>query len=145
MAPVPVSAVLAAQGLLLTATATKTKSSSSSAITLLVLVAIAAAFYFLLIRPQQQRSRKQRDLQSKVDVGDEVLTIGGIVGTVLSMDDDRVTILTGADPDDADGRPVRLEFVRNAIARKIEPTVAADDHEEGGGESSDDHEEEAGA
>jgi preprotein translocase subunit YajC len=115
------------QGLLLAATSKKT-SSSSDLSGFLVIAVIVALFYFLLIRPQQQRTKKQRQATAQIEVGDEVLTIGGIVGTVLDIDDDRVTLLTGVEPTGPDGpggHPHRLVVVRQAIARKIEPTAPA--------------------
>ena len=146
-----VSAALG-QALVLAASSSSKKSSSSPVAELVILVAIGLAFYFLLIRPQQQRNRKQKELQSEVGVGDEVVTIGGIVGTVLEIDSERVTILTGGGEDGAgDARPTRLVLVRNAVARKIVPpgATAADgvagaeleDHTEG---PPDEHEEGAG-
>ena len=61
---------------------------------------------------------------SGYEVGDEVQTVGGVIGTVLEIHGDRYTLLTGALGDDGnlDGpQPTRIVFVRQAIARKIEP------------------------
>jgi preprotein translocase subunit YajC len=77
-------------------------------ISLLLMVAI---FYFLLIRPQQRRVRQQRELMSSLDVGDEVVTIGGLFGTILEMDDESVTLDAGAG--------TRLRFLKQAVARKF--------------------------
>jgi len=107
--------------------ATTTKSSSSSFTFILFLVVIGLAGYFLLLRPQKQKARRQRAVQSDIGVGDEVLTVGGIVGTVLDIDSERVTIVTGIDPTESAasaGHPTRMVLVRNAIARKIEPLAS---------------------
>src|SRR5271155_4679374 len=102
-----------------------TKSSSSSLITLLPLVAIGLLGYFFFIRPQQRKAQAAR--QGKVsgfEIGDEVQTVGGVIGTVLEVHGDRYTLLTGALGDDGnlDGpQPTRIVFVRQAIAKKIEP------------------------
>ncbi|MDQ3991723.1 MAG: preprotein translocase subunit YajC [Actinomycetota bacterium] len=77
---------------------------------LISLVLMVAIFYFLLIRPQQRRVRQQRELIQSLEVGDEVVTIGGLYGRITRMDEDSVTI-------DADG--TLLRFVRQAIARKL--------------------------
>jgi len=69
------------------------KKSSGSPI-FLVLIAIAAAFYFLIYRPQQRKAKAVREVGNLFDVGDEVLTAGGIVGTVIDIDGDRVTLET---------------------------------------------------
>ena len=102
-----------------------TKSSSSSLLTLLPLVAIGLLGYFFFIRPQQRKAQAARQSQGSVfDVGDEVQTVGGVVGTILEVHGDRYTLLTGALGDDGnlDGpQPTRIVFVRQAIAKKIEP------------------------
>ena len=67
----------------------------SSATFLIFLVVIVAAVYFLFLRPQQQKARASSETMSEVDVGDEVLTVGGIVGRMVEMDDDHFTIVTG--------------------------------------------------
>lgn len=108
----------------------KTSSSSGSSVTFIIfLVLIGVVGYFFLLRPQQQKAKRQRAAQSDIGVGDEVLTVGGIVGTVLDIDSERVTIVTGVDPGSGGGpgaQPMRLVLVRNAISRKVEPTAAAD-------------------
>ncbi len=92
--------------------ATSSGSSSGSAVTsLLFLVLMVGALYMLMIRPQQRRARAQRALQQGVEEGDEVVTIGGMYGTVTEVDDDNVTIEV------ADN--IELRFVRSAIARKL--------------------------
>jgi preprotein translocase subunit YajC len=113
--------------------ATSSKSSSSSALPLLILVAVVAGGYFLFLRPQQQRQRQQRAQRSEVVPGDEVLTVGGIVGRVVHVEGDRVTIVSGEEVDGAavDGTTsTRLVLVKQGIARKIEPTVTNDDEDE---------------
>ena len=105
--------------------AAASKSSSSSLLTLLPLVAIGLLGYFFFIRPQQRKAQAAKQAQgSGYDVGDEVQTVGGVIGTVLEVHGDRYTLLTGALGDDGnlDGpQPTRIVFVRQAIAKKIEP------------------------
>jgi preprotein translocase YajC subunit len=100
-------------------------SSSSSLLTLLPLVAIGLLGYFFFIRPQQRKAQAARQSQgSAFEVGDEVQTVGGVIGTVLEVHGDRYTLLTGALGADGnlDGpQPTRIVFVRQAIAKKIEP------------------------
>ena len=57
----------------------------------LPLVLMGGVFYFLLIRPQQKRVRAQAALVNAVEVGDEIMTTGGIFGTVVEIDDDEGT------------------------------------------------------
>jgi preprotein translocase YajC subunit len=105
--------------------AASSKSSSSPLLTLLPLLAIGVLGYFFFIRPQQRKAQAARQQKSsEIEVGDEVQTVGGVIGTVLQIHGDRYTLLTGALGDDGnlDGpQPTRIVFVRQAIARKIEP------------------------
>ena len=86
-------------------------SGSGGLAALLPLVLMVGVFYFLLIRPQQRRARSQRQLLESLDVGDEVVTIGGIFGTVRALDDDEVTIEVAPN--------IELQFLKSAIARKL--------------------------
>jgi preprotein translocase subunit YajC len=58
------------------------------------MVAIFAIFYFLLIRPQRKEADRHRQMLDALKKGDEVVTAGGIIGTVVHADADRVTIKT---------------------------------------------------
>lgn len=57
---------------------------------LLPLIAIFAIFWLLVIRPAQRRQKEMRNVQSRLSIGDEVLTNSGIFGTVTRIDDDRI-------------------------------------------------------
>ena len=101
---------------------TKTKSSGSATF-LIFIVIVVAALYFLFLRPNQQKAKKQRADNASINVGDRVVSIGGIVGRIEEMHNDRVVLLTG-NPDsegDADEQPTRLVMLRSAIARKVDP------------------------
>jgi preprotein translocase subunit YajC len=91
---------------------------------LIPIVILFGLMYVLLIRPQQQRVRRQRELISSLDVGDSIVTDGGIMGTILELDD------TSALVEVSDG--VRMRFIRPAISRKVEPLqpAAADEAED---------------
>src|SRR5687767_12492901 len=75
------------------------------------LVAIIFIFYFLLIRPQRKLAAKHQDLLSKLARNDEVVTEGGIIGTVVHLEDDRVTLRTGEN--------TRIIVLRSKIARVL--------------------------
>lgn len=105
----------------LLATTTKAKSSSSNSYTLLIIVGLFAAFYFFIIRPRSQRQRSSREQVKAAHVGDEIATIGGLVGTIVSEEGDRVTVSTG--------QGTELVFLRQAIGRKLtapEPPTVSD-------------------
>lgn len=70
------------------------KKSSSSLITFLPIIVIAVAAYFFFLRPQQQKAKRAREQVQQFDVGNEVLTAGGIVGHIIDIEDDRVTLET---------------------------------------------------
>ncbi len=111
---------------LLVASSGKTTSSSGGPTFIIFLVLIALVGYFLLIRPQKQKQRRQREQQQAIGVGEEVLTVGGIVGRVVALDADRVTIVSGGDTvgfPAVGSEPTRLVLVRNAISRRIDPPV----------------------
>src|SRR5688572_11807754 len=61
---------------------------------LFVLVALMALMYVMLIRPQQQRVKAQRALVSSLRVGDEVVTVGGLMGRIVHLDDEVAEIET---------------------------------------------------
>ena len=65
--------------------------------TILPLVILIAVMYFLLIRPQKKREKEVNAMRSGVQVGDEIITIGGICGRVVTIRDDSLVIETGAD------------------------------------------------
>ena len=72
---------------------------------IIMLIAFVAIFYFLLIRPENKRKKEAEELRSSLKVGDEITTIGGIVGKVVHISDDKFVIETGADR-------VRIEFMK---------------------------------
>jgi preprotein translocase subunit YajC len=59
------------------------------------MVLIIAIVYFLLIRPKVQQEKKHRERLSQIKTRDEVLTVGGILGEVIHIKDDRITIKSG--------------------------------------------------
>lgn len=76
-------------------TATPTQGSSSSMI--IMLVAMFAIMYFVMIRPQKKRQKEEQAMRDSVEVGDEITTIGGICGKVVTTKEDSLIIETGAD------------------------------------------------
>ncbi len=65
--------------------------------TLVPFILMVAIFYFLLIRPQRKRDKAERDMRNSIQVGDEISTIGGFIGKVVSMKDETLVIETSAD------------------------------------------------
>lgn len=67
-------------------------SGGSGYTSLLFIVGIFALIYFMMIRPQQRRRREVQNMQSTMGVGDEIITVGGLYGTIRSLDDESVLL-----------------------------------------------------
>jgi preprotein translocase subunit YajC len=91
---------------------------------LLFLVFLIAIFYLMLIRPQRKRVEQHRKLIESVDVGDEVITIGGMYGRVKAIGDDELELEVSP------GTSIR--FTKSAIGRRVTEDLSA---ETGGQES----------
>ena len=76
---------------------------------IIMIVAMLAIFYFMLIRPENKRKKEAEQMRSSVKTGDKITTIGGIIGTVVNVKDDKIVIETSADQ-------VRIEFAKWAIS-----------------------------
>jgi preprotein translocase subunit YajC len=94
----------------------------------LPLLLMGVVFYFLLIRPQSQRRRAQMQMQSEIEVGDEIVTTAGIYGTVTDIDDDFgiVTIEVAPNTD--------IRMARAAIAQRLVDDELVDEDEIEGAE-----------
>ena len=64
---------------------------------LIMIVLMIVIMYFLMIRPQQKKQKEEQKMRNSLRVGDEITTIGGIKGRVVSIKDDTITIETSAD------------------------------------------------
>ena len=80
------------------------------AFSLLLLAGMVGVFYFLIIRPQRKRSKAQRELSDSLESGQEVRTIGGIHGTIVSTDDESVVLNV---------EEGRIRVSRRAIGSKV--------------------------
>ena len=65
--------------------------------TILMLVAMLGIMYFLMIRPQKKKQKEEQAMRDNIQIGDEITTIGGIVGRVVTVKDDSLIIETGAE------------------------------------------------
>lgn len=91
---------------------------NSMGATIIMLIAMVAIFYFMLIRPENKRKKEAEELRSSLKVGDQITTIGGIIGTVVSIKDDKFVIETGADQ-------VRIELQKWALSTNDTAAAAA--------------------
>lgn len=93
---------------------------------LLPMILMIAVLYFLMIRPQQKKQKEEAKMRANLRVGDELTTIGGIKGRVVSIKDDTVTIETGNDR-------TKIVFVKDAIGTvhtKHEDPIDDDDDDD---------------
>ena len=93
----------------------------SSPMPIWLLLIIYAAFfgllYFIMIRPQQKRKKKEEAMRKSAEIGDEITTIGGIIGEIVSIKEETVTIETSK-------AGTKIRFLKSAI-RSVD--VSAED------------------
>jgi preprotein translocase subunit YajC len=104
--------------------AQESNQAGSSLIGLALPLLMIVGFYFLLIRPQRNRQRAQQALLSALEVGDEVMTTGGIFGTIVEIDEGEGVITVEIAPG------TRVRMVRNGIAQRF---VEEDEYDEADG------------
>ena len=78
---------------------------------ILMVVVMIAIFYFLLIRPENKKKKAAAQMRDSLAVGDQITTIGGIVGTICAVKEDTIVVETSADR-------VRIEFTKWAVSTK---------------------------
>ena len=64
---------------------------------LIIMVGMFALMYFMTIRPQKKRQKEEQEMRNAVEVGDEITTIGGICGKVVTVKENHLIIETGVD------------------------------------------------
>jgi preprotein translocase subunit YajC len=75
---------------------------------ILLLVLMVGVMYFTMIRPQKKRQKEEQSMRDTLEIGDEITTIGGIMGRVVTVKEDCLVIETGAEH-------TRLRIVRSAV------------------------------
>ena len=78
---------------------------------IVLLVVMLLMFYFLLIRPESKRRKKADEMRNSLSVGDEITTIGGLVGKIVDINDKFITFETGEDR-------VRVQVAKWAVGNK---------------------------
>jgi len=85
----------------------------------LPLVFIVAIFYFLVFMPMQRQKKQQAQMLSNLQSGSEILTTGGIVGTIISITGDMLVVRVKPDN-------IKLQIARSAVSSLIQPEKADD-------------------
>lgn len=76
---------------------------------IVMMVVMIGVFYFFLIRPENKKKKAMNEMRNSLKVGDNITTIGGVVGDIVHVKDDNIVIEVGADK-------VRIEFTKWAIS-----------------------------
>ena len=84
---------------------------------ILLLLAFFVLMYFLMIRPEKKKQKKVEAMRNALTVGDEIITIGGIIGVVVNVTEDNITIETGEDK-------VRIQFKKWAVSSNVRAEAA---------------------
>ena len=97
------------------AAATDTASMLATFIPLILMIVV---FYFLLIRPQKKRDKEVQKMRENIEIADEIVTIGGIIGRIVSIKDDTIVIETAGDRS-------KIRLARWSIQQNISATERA--------------------
>ena len=89
-----------------------TANPASSFISIGLIVVMIAVMYFVMIRPQKKQQKEEAKMRSELQIGDEILTIGGIYGRVVSIKDDSLVI-------ESSGDRSKLQITRTAVAQNL--------------------------
>ena len=74
----------------------------------ITLLLVVAFFYFFIIRPQRKQERAANEMRNNLHVGDEITTIGGVIGQIVSIKEETITIETSRDR-------TKIRFLRSAV------------------------------
>ena len=85
---------------------------AGSSIIMIVFFVFIIGYFALIMRKDKKQQQSEQDMRDSVKVGDEILTIGGVVGRVVTVKEESVDIETGADR-------TKIRFTRSAIAKNI--------------------------
>lgn len=90
-------------------------------VSFLYMAVIVAVFYMIIIRPQKKRENEVEEMRNNLKVGDEIITIGGIIGKIAKIKGDEIVIEVGADR-------TKISMKKWAIREIVEPInkVSAD-------------------
>ena len=82
---------------------------STNVMNIILLVGFIALLYFMMIRPQKKKEKAEAEMRSSLAVGDEIMTIGGVIGKIVKINEKTIIITTGAEKN-------KIEFIKTAVA-----------------------------
>lgn len=94
---------------------------------LIIMVAMFALMYFFMIRPQKKKQKEEQEMRDSIQIGDEITTIGGIMGRVVTVKDDSIVIETGTDRTKLKMQRWAIQTNETANARMAAEKKAAED------------------
>jgi preprotein translocase subunit YajC len=89
--------------------------------TIIMIVVMFAAFYFFAIRPQKKQEKETQTMRNSLSIGDEIVTIGGIVGIITNITEETITIISSRDR-------TRIQFLKSAVSR-VQVSANAEEEE----------------
>ena len=87
---------------------------------LMPMILLIVVFYFILIRPQKKKEKETKNMLANLKVGDQITTIGGIVGTVARIKDEKIVVESGTNSEK------QLIMMERWAVRSVEKTISAD-------------------
>lgn len=93
-----------------------TNNNMSSYLTLGMIAVFVVLFWLLIMRPQKKQEKEAAQMRDSIKAGDEVITIGGIIGRVVIVRDDKIMIETGNDK-------TKLTILKSSV-KSVEPETA---------------------
>ncbi len=92
-------------------------------LSIIMVVGMLAVLYFFMIRPQRKQEKETANMRNNLAIGDEVVTIGGIVGIIVGINDkETVTIVTSRDR-------TRLNMLKSSISKVLVPAASEEKEE----------------
>lgn len=89
----------------------------SSASMIIILLLFFVLMWFFMIRPEKKKQKKIEAMRNALSVGDEIITIGGVMGTIVHITEDDITIETSEDK-------VRVQFKKWAVSTNVRAEAA---------------------
>lgn len=89
-------------------------------VSLMPMILLIVVFYFILIRPQKKKEKETKNMLANLKVGDKITTIGGIVGTVARIKDEKIVVESGTNTEK------QLIMMERWAVRSVEKTITAD-------------------
>jgi len=84
---------------------------------IILLLVFFVLMYFFMIRPEKKKQKKVEEMRKALNVGDEIVTIGGVMGTIVHVTEEDITIETGEDK-------VRIQFKKWAVSTNVRAEAA---------------------